>query len=307
MFNFRPSRFAQGGGDPWFRIGTFDIGSAGIVSLVVAVSMFFRAAEGANGPLGSWAPYVGSDVLDGQIWRMFTWWLPNEPSLWTVITVVMIYLFGSQLEAALGSKERMATYLGAMILIPSVLALILDLSGISGTPISFLALIDIPASLVSSALFYSYVAHIPNAQFFFGIPGWVMGAVFFVIRLLQVIQQRNLALIILTVLALVITLLTAKAFGLAEEVAWIPDLKGARGQQTQSAPRQTKRPRRPKRSRKGGPDLTVVPGAPVTSSVDDFDEMGIDEILDQVNAFGMESLSSEQKRRLKEYSKRKKK
>ncbi len=307
MFSFRPSRFAEGGGDPWFRIGTFDIGSAGIVSLIVAVSMFVRAAEGSSGPLGEWTPYVGSRVLDGEIWRLFTWWLPNEPSLWTVVTVAMVYLFGSQLEASLGGKERMATYLGIMILIPSVLALILDLSGISGTPISFLALIPIPASLVSSALFYSYVAHIPNAQFFFGIPGWVIGAVFFVIRLLQVIQSRNLALIILTVLALVVTLLTAKAFGLAEEITWIPDLRGGRAQQPQAAAGRAKKIRRPRRGRKGGPDLTVVPGPPVNTGVDDFDEMGIDEILDQVNAFGMESLSGDQKRRLKEYSKRKKK
>ncbi len=304
MFNFRPSRFAETG-DPWFRIGTFDIGSAGIVSLVVLVSMFVRAAEGIGGPFGRLLPYIGPSVRAGEIWRMLTWWIPNEPSLWTVITAVMIYLFGTQLEAALGGKERMGSYLAILILTPPVLAQLIDLTGVSGTPTPLI--VGIPASLLSSALFYSYIAHIPNAQFFFGIPGWVIGAVFFVIRLLQVIEIRNTALIILVIMALICTLLTAKAFGLAEELDFIPDLRGGKGASGAAASPTPKRARRPRRGRKGGADLSVVPGPPVDNGVDDFDQMGIDEILDQVNAFGMESLSSDQKRKLKEYSKRKKK
>ncbi len=308
MFNFRPSRFAETG-DPWFRIGTFDIGSAGIVSLVVAVSMFIRAGEGVNGPFGRWLSYSGDAVRDGELWRMVTWWMPNEPSLWTVITVALIYLLGGQLEAALGGKERMATYLGLMIIIPPVLAQLIDITQVAGTPTPLLDA-GIPAGVVWGALFYTFIAHMPNAPFWFGIPGWVLGAVFFVIRLLQVMQIRNTALIILFILSLVCTLLAAKAFGLAEELDFIPDLSGGRGTGVAAAtPRPKKRSRRPKRGRKGGADLTVVPGPPGAESggIDDFDEMGIDEILDQVNAFGMESLSSEQKRKLKEYSKRKKK
>ena len=38
-----------------------------------------------------------------------------------------------------------------------------------------------------------------------------------------------------------------------------------------------------------------------------FEDLGIDDILDQINAFGMDSLSSEQKKILKQYSKGRKK
>lgn len=297
MDAFRPSRFTSGQ-EPWFRIGTLDIGSAGFVALVAAISMFVRAIEGVTGPFGRSTVFVSSSVTSGEIWRMLTWWVPNEPSLWTVIGVVLIFLFGGQLEGALG-REGMARFLGIQILGISLIALVIAL--LFGQPLAFGGI-----DYLQAALFYTFIAYLPQARFFFGIPGWVLGVVFFVIEFLQLLEFRSTALLALLVARVAFALLAAKAFGLAEQVEWIPDVRPAANRTEASpsygAPSRAPRAPRPGRAKKRKADhLSVVPDE------QRFEDLGIDDILDQINAFGMDSLSSEQKKILKQYSKGKKK
>ncbi len=302
MDAFRPSRFTSGQ-EPWFRIGTLDIGSAGFVSLVATISMFVRAIEGVAGPFGRLSIFNTSSVFNGEIWRMLTWWLPNEPGLGTVISIVLIFLFGAQLEGALG-REGMARYLAVQVLGISVIALII--AAVFQETIAFAGV-----DYISSALFFTFIAYLPGVRFFFGIPGWVFGAVFFVIEFLQLLEFRSIALLVLLVARVAFILLMAKVFGLAEEVEWIPDLRPASRRGPSAGPTSsgaafgggvTRTPKRPGRGKKKKAEhLSVVPDE------QRFEDLGIDDILDQINAFGMDSLSSEQKKILKQYSKGKKK
>ena len=33
------------------------------------------------------------------MWRLATWWVPNPPSLWSVIDAALIWYFGNQIDA----------------------------------------------------------------------------------------------------------------------------------------------------------------------------------------------------------------
>jgi hypothetical protein len=181
----------------------------------------------------------------------------------------------------------MIQFLAILVLTPALAAVLFDLAGISGTPLAFAG-----ASLLSSSIFYAFIAYMPNAPFFFGIPAWILGAVFALVELLALIADRNLALLLLFIVRVGGALVTAKSFGLAAEVPWIPSIPIGRGG--------TKSPgRSPRRGKKSAP-LTVV-------KEDQFAALDIDSILDQVSAFGVDSLTSEQKKKLKAYSKDRKK
>lgn len=295
MFRFQPNRFS-GGQEPWFRLGTLEVGSAGIVSLVVAVSIFLWAIEGPSHAISSLLWLEPLEVRSGQIWRLLTWWMPNQPSLGAIISVVIIFYFGSQLEGALG-RIRMAQFLGILVIVPAITSVLVSYTGMVGA-------VDplIGARLLNTALLVAFVAYLPSVRFFFGIPGWVLVSVFVGIDILQYLSVRYYPGIIILAVMIGSTLLAAKAFGIAEEVEWIPKIATIGGEGSgylrDSSGRSTKRRRRK------GPDLSVVD--PVS---DDqvFEQLDIDSILDQVSAFGVDSLSAKQKKALKEYSKRKRK
>ena len=65
-------------GDPWFRIGTLDVGTTMLVVLLCVASMFVWAIE----PASVWDNLVldPDDVRGGEVWRLVTWPLANEPT-----------------------------------------------------------------------------------------------------------------------------------------------------------------------------------------------------------------------------------
>lgn len=299
MFSQSPGRFVSGQ-DPWFRIGTTDVGTTGIAAIVVLVGLFLSAAEGNAAPISSKLLYFGGDVADGQVWRLFTWWTANDVSLNTIFSIVMIVLIGGQIEGVL-RRVKMAKYLLVLVTLHSFLALALYTIGLDD-------LVLIGANRISSALFYTLILLRPGIRFFFGIPAWALGGVFLLIEFLALLQDRDWTGVIFFFLALGGIALAAKAFGLANDVAAIPDVRklqpsGATEPSGYSAP-SSERPtsRRRRSSKKRGT------GAPPIVGVDaSFEEMGIDEILDQISAFGMDSLNASQRKKLEAYSKGRKK
>jgi hypothetical protein len=278
------------GGTPWFKLGDIDVGTAVLVAGACVMSMFVWA--GSRSALDPLVLDAG-DVRRGQLWRLITWPFANEPSFWTVITIAIFWYFGRELEGLLG-RNRFAWFLGILTVAPAIVAAMLDLN-VRG--IDYLEL----------GVFVVFIAEHPTARFFFNIPGWVIGAVIVGLQVLQLVGVRNGAGLIFLFVLLATAGLAARSFGLATQLPWIPKLPmpGAGVERSSS----------PKRKRSGGTTTkararqTVVEGpwaAPSTTPSPDAAaaQAELDILLDKISASGLDSLSSDEKRRLNELSKR---
>jgi len=292
----------RGPSDPWFRIGTLDVTTTVLVVGLCAISMFVWAAEGPDHAVLSRLILWPSRVLDGQVWRVVSWPLVNEPSIWIVISLALLWYFGSEIERLLG-RNRFAIFLLLITVIP----------GVAG------ALIDLPQSgvrPVEMAVFLLFVAEYPYVRFFFGLPAWVIGAVILGIEILQLLGDRNEKGILFLFVVLAVAALAARTMGLLANFPWVPALP--------IGGNRSPRRRRPKRARgrssRGGGDVVAgpwtstsrsgptgtapLPQPPVSAADMAADQAELDALLDKISEAGMDGLSADEKRRLNELSKR---
>jgi hypothetical protein len=293
----------RGPSDPWFRIGTLDVTTTVFVILTCVVSMLVWAIEGAFGPILDKLWLDPDRVLDGQVWRIATWPVPNEPDLWLVIMLAVFWYFGTEVERLLG-RVRFAVFLGLVTVIPGIVGTLIDLPQVGIRPIEL-------------CVFLLFVAEYPFARFFFGIPGWVIGAVILGIEILQLLGNRDEKGIVFLFVTLVVAAVTARSMGLLGNYPWVPALPigGAR--------RGARKPRRTRstapRQRRGGSGGDVVAGPwttagrggpagplpqPPPSAQAAADQAELDALLDKISEAGMDGLSNAEKDRLNELSKR---
>ena len=170
--------------DPWFRIGTLDVGTTVLVILLSVASMVLWAI-GGNEIDSVWGHLVliPDEVTSGQIWRVVTWPLANEPGIWEVITLAIFWYFGREIEGMLG-RARFAVLLLLLTIIPGMAAVLLDITLFGLNPVEL-------------AVFLIFIAEYPFARFFFGIPAWAIGAVIVGIQVLQYLGNRQEDLILL--------------------------------------------------------------------------------------------------------------
>jgi membrane associated rhomboid family serine protease len=282
-------------GDPWFRIGTLDVSTTVLVVLLCVASMFVWAADPS---------LVGNLILnpaavkDGELWRLLTWPLANEPSLWTVITIAIFWYFGREIEGLLG-RMKFAYFLIILTVIPGLVGVFLDLVQAGIRPIEF-------------GVFLVFIAEYPFVRFFFGIPAWVLGAVFVGIEVLQLLGLREEEGIVFLFVTIATAALTARSMGLATSLPWIPKIPWP-GSGASARRRRTPRPR------SGGGDVVAGPWStsartgpsrgstlpqPPSPTGSDGDQAELDALLDKISERGMDGLSSDEKRRLNELSKR---
>ena len=170
--------------DPWFRIGTLDVGTTVLVILLSVASMVLWAI-GGNEIDSVWGHLVliPDEVTSGQIWRVVTWPLANEPGIWEVITLAIFWYFGREIEGMLG-RARFAVLLLLLTIIPGIAAVLLDITLFGLNPVEL-------------SVFLIFIAEYPFARFFFGIPAWAIGAVIVGIQVLQYLGNRQEDLILL--------------------------------------------------------------------------------------------------------------
>ena len=267
----------RGKDDPWFRIGAVDVNTSLLVAIMCVVSLFVWAASPSLvEPLILWP----DDVLSGQVWRLVTWPLYNEPTIWTVLTIAMLWYFGRELERMIGRTQFLV-----------LLVLLAVVPGIVGT------LLDIPLAEIRSveiAVLCLFIAEYPNVRFFFGIPAWVLGVVIIGVEVLQLLGLRQGDRIVLLFVSLATAALAGRHYGLLTSYEWIPRFGSGGGS---------------KRSRSGGRRIAargtqrdfdrVVSGPWTGPSPTDQAEM--DRLLDKMNSVG---LTDEERRRLSELGKR---
>ena len=283
--------------DPWFRIGTLDVGTTVLVILLSVASMVLWAI-GGNEIDSFWGHLVliPDEVTSGQIWRVVTWPLANEPGIWEVITLAIFWYFGREIEGMLG-RARFAVLLLLLTIIPGLAAVLLDITLFGLNPVEL-------------AVFLIFIAEYPFARFFFGIPAWAIGAVIVGIQVLQYLGNRQEDLILLLAVTIAVAALSARSMGLATSLPWIPKIPfpGSGGGSSRRS--------RPRRSRGGGevvsgpwaapPSRTPARGSslPQPPRAADGDQAELDDLLDKISALGMDGLTNDEKRRLNELSKR---
>jgi membrane associated rhomboid family serine protease len=112
-------------------------------------------------------------VVNGEVWRLFTYPFVQEPSLWFALEMLMLYWFGKDVEKFVGRKAYFGVYL-ALILLPSMFLTILPkslgpqmLAGSSAVHFSiFVAFATIyPHALMFGRIFAKHIVYIYLAIF----------------------------------------------------------------------------------------------------------------------------------------------
>lgn len=288
--------------DPWFRIGTLDVSTTILVILLCVASMVLWAIDQSV-----WLNLVlvPEEVRSGQVWRIVTWPLANEPEIWSVITLGIFWYFGRELEGMLG-RARFAVLLLLLTVVPGITGTLLDIGLYELAPVEL-------------AVFLIFIAEYPFARFFFGIPAWAIGAVIVGIQLLQYLglgQEQRILLLFVTIAT---AALAARSFGLAASLPWIPKIplpgSGGGGRRRGAARRRAaggggdggsvvsgpwSRPSGPPAAPRRSSSLPQPPGPAAA----DGDQAELDALLDKISDLGMDGLSNEEKRRLNDLSKR---
>jgi len=289
--------------DPWFRVGTIDVGSAGLLSLLGVGSMLLYAMEGREKNILLSLALIPSKVRSGEVWRIFTWPLANgltQTLFGVAISVAMLWYFGGRLEAMVG-RVQMATLLAAMVVVPGLLgtALDLDAAGLRS---------------LSMAVLLIFIAEYPQMRFFFGIPAWVLGVAYVVIDALQIMGDLGAGKqLLFYVLSLLVAALAARSVGLLTAYPQVPRiplppaLSGVKPRHASSGPTRGPRPPRQAGNRSSnvvdGPWTPPPPPSRATPEVK-IAQDELDGLLDKISSSGLESLSADEKRRLNELSKR---
>lgn len=270
---------------PWFRLGQLEVNTTVLLTLLGAASLVLWAiSQRASLELA----LIPELVRQGQVWRLVTWPLANQPTLWTIIGLAIFWYFGRELEGLTG-RNRFAWLLAFVTIIPAIAATLLLIPQAGFRPLQF-------------AVFLLFIAQYPFARFFFGLPAWALGAVFLGLELLQLVGLRDTNGIIFLFVSLLTAAIVGRSYGLLESLSMIPalPLPGSGRRHKERKPK----PTRPARSRSAKSDTVVTgPWEPPTADRAVL-QSELDGLLDKISAEGMDALTADEKRRLNDLSKR---
>ena len=290
-----------GGSQPWFRVGNVDVTTTVAVVAAGILWFFVWAIEGPSRSISKYLWLISEEaslgsVTEGQIWRLVTWPVVNEPDFWAIILFAVFFMLGNQLENLMGRKPFM-WFLLMLAVVPAILVTLLEVLIPDFIGIAF------GLRFVQIGVLVAFAAQYPTARFWPGIPAWGIAAAIVALDFLQTIGDRNdyrFALLLSTVAT---SLIGIRSFGHANEVPWIPRIPLPSAITGQGAPSRPARSPRSRRQRsKGRGNLSAVPTPPPSQPHPDDHE--IDALLDQVAERGLDSLSKEQRKRLEDHSKR---
>jgi hypothetical protein len=225
---------------------------------------------------------IPSKVTSGQIWRLLTWPITNNlagnQAIWNVISIALFWYFAKEIEAQIG-RAKFAWTLVLIAVISGIVATALDVPLFSIRPIEV-------------ALFVVFVVQYPRVPFFFGIPAWVLAVVLVGIEVLQYVNDRAYELIIVLFVTIATAVWSARSFGMLTDLQWLPKIKLG------------KRSARPAKRTLGGSVVVDGPWPTTPTYTPMHDQAEVDAILDKIAAVGMDGLTSDEKKRLNEASKR---
>jgi membrane associated rhomboid family serine protease len=272
--------------DGWFKLGGFDVTTTALLVGLGVISMFaYAISPSALDNLVFFPPFV----RDGEIWRLVTWPIATDPTIWAVISLVFFWLFGHRVEEMVGRNRYLKLVL-LLIVVPAALVTVLGADRATAVGIG----------LLGTAMLVIFAADQPNAPFFFGIPAWLIAVIFVALDVLQYVGQRWWGNLLQLLFTIALALVVMRQFGqLRETMGFIPQFVGGRGPTDRSTSGRSgaKPAKRKKQSRDF--DRVVTPGPWSGPSPGDQAEM--DRLLDKMNSVG---LSEAERKRLSELGKR---
>ncbi len=184
--------------DPITWVGRVPVYATTIIVALYVVSMIGVAvtlASGAEGVLTKLTFDTESVLRGGEIWRCLTYAFVNPPDPWFLISLVMLYIFGRDVEQYLGRKVFVRLYLGFLLLGPSLL---LAASLVTSQPFS------LTHSWANFAVFLAFAALYPGAQLLFQITAKLFALVLLGLSVLQLLANQQWAemLVLLTTASL---------------------------------------------------------------------------------------------------------
>ena len=275
-------------GDAWFRLGKLDVTSTVLVVLIGAVGVVASAFAPVLYQVGRFVP---AEVLQGQVWRAVTWPFVDGISLWTILTLVLLWYFGRDLENQVGRRPMMSLYI-ALWAILTVVAFVVGLA-MGGGAMAGLDSIQFIVLLL-------WIAENPRRPFFFGIPAWVVGAVLVALQVLSYIAIRDLAGLASLVVTFFVAAVVARRFGLLSDLSWLPGRRG-------SAPRirQGGGVRAPQAAAPRTPRAARAEQKAAARQASDHERM--DALLEKISEQGIHSLTPAERKELEALRERRRK
>lgn len=155
-----------------------------IVAVYIAsmVAVAVALASGAGTLLGKLTFDTGRILHGGEVWRCFTYAFVNPPDPWFIIALVMLYIFGRDVEQYVGRKGFIRLYLAFLLLGPSLLTAASLATGQS---------YQLSNNWANFAVFLAFASLYPNALLILQIPAKVFAWVFLGISVLQLLAARE--------------------------------------------------------------------------------------------------------------------
>jgi membrane associated rhomboid family serine protease len=284
--------------DGWFKVGNIDVTTTAFIVGCGIVSMLVYALN--PGWITDLA-FTPQTVRSGRVWQLVTWPLVTVPSIWVLISLFFFWYFGHMVEEMVG-RLRYTRLVAAIVIAP---ALFVTVTGFISADVQF------GIRLLGLMMLVIFAAEHPEAPFFFSIPAWVITAVFLGLEVLGYLAGRFWSSLVVLVLAVGISLVTVRQWGFADRLDMIPRFRTpahrspTRSRTGRVRPAKRGRNSTPRRGSKVVDGPWAAPNAPSAPSPDTAVlQAELDALLDKISSGGLDSLSSAEKQRLNELSKR---
>lgn len=180
MSRFDPSDHSR----PVMYLGEHALYAPHVIVLGYVVSMLLTTlcmALNLTAPF-AWLGYTSAEVLRGQFWRILTYGLVNQPSLFFVIDMFMLAWFGRELERFFGRRIFLQFYAGLYLLTPMLFTVL----GLAGWPQSLMG------QTGAFGLFIAFATLYPSVAFFFNIQARWLASILVAIYTLIHLAYRDL-------------------------------------------------------------------------------------------------------------------
>lgn len=298
---FRMTPSGRGPNDPWFRIGTLDVGTAVLIAMVSGVAMFLSAALGFGHPIVEALVLDPDQVLHGEVWRVITWPFAYDDGgrfLWGVLTIVLFWYFGKDLEEHLLGRRRLLNFVIATTLIFSIVSV--AIYAVLGQWVD-----DSTLSTVQLVVLLAWIAEWPHRRFLFNIPAWAFGIVILAVDILFRLGSRSWGDLLYLVIGLALCAIAARSLGMLSEHHALPKLHLPHRQRRGGTQRHQHGPRARRTHRHPSQGPTVVAGPWEGSTAHgSTDQARMDALLEKIHENGQASLSKAEQKELLELRER---